>query len=389
VKFVKSTHSWRPRAVRGSVAAGAAVITLVAGGLAGCTSTLGYAAVVNGSVISQKTVNQELADVAANTKYVTAVAQQGPPGPVTGTSSGTYNKPFVAYILDQEIRIEIIRQRLAASQALPSPTEVTAAKTEVTNADTSGFLAGFPARYQNLQFIRQADVDAFVATVTADLTPDAVNQYYQAHQSDYSTEACVRHILIADKDSSGQLDYAASLADAKKIKSLLDAGGDFAALAKQYSQDNQGTTGGTAAQGGVVAGTAADGCNTTSDLQLLAPEFAQAVVTLPVNQVSAPVKTQFGYHLIEVTKRVVAPLDSTLTADIHQRVAGDRLNQLVAAARVKVNPEFGSFDSKTNTNGQIPGVLPPLVPNVSGTTVASTAAGGASSTGGSGSASGG
>jgi foldase protein PrsA len=365
-----------------------ALVTVVGVALSGCTSTLGYAAVVNGTAISQTKLNQELADIAANKQYVQLIDQPGGSGPVAGSTTGTYNKAFVALLLDQQVRFEIIRQQLAAAKALPTADQVNAAKATVTQAFPTGVYTAFPARYQNLLASQQAEADAFVKTVATSVSPDALNTYYQSHQSDYTTEACVRVILIADKDSSGQLDYNASLIDANKVKGLLDAGGDFAALAKQYSQDNQGTTGGSAAQGGMLTGSATDGCLTTSDVQQLnsqLPTLAQAVLSVPVNQVGAPVKTVQGYNLVEVTKRTVEPLDPTVTADIQQRLAGDRLNTLVTQSKVKVNPEFGTFNNKANAAGQVPGVTPPLVPNVSGPTTTSPpapAAAGASSSGG-------
>ncbi len=368
--------------VRSVLLGGVAATAALGVGLSGCSSTLGYAAVVNGARISQTTLNHELADISANQQYVKLIDQPGGSGPVAGSTTGTYNKSFVALLLDQQIRFEIIRQKLVAAKAVPTAAQVSAAKANVTQAFPTGVYAAFPARYQNLLATQQAEADAFVKAVTPDLTGDALNTYYQSHQGDYATEACVSHILIADKDSTGQLDYTSSLADAKKVKTLLDSGGDFAALAKQYSQDNQGTSGGSAAQGGALQGSAADGCLTTQDLQGLVPEFAQAVVGLGVNQVSDPVKTQFGYHLIEVTKRSVEPLDATVTADIRQRVAGDRLNTSVSQAKVKVNPEFGSFNGKASATGQVPGVVPPLVPNVSGAATTSTTAATTASTSG-------
>jgi hypothetical protein len=348
---------------------------LVATGLTGCTSTLGYAARVNGSVISQKTINQELAYISGNPKYVDLINQPGNSGPVAGSSAGTYSKSFVAVVLDQEIQFEVIHQKLVASNALPTPAEVASARSAVAQGQfPTGIFESFSPGYQDLLAFRQAEVDKFVSVATADLVGDALNQYYQSHQADYATEACVSHILIADKDALGQIDYTASLADAVKVKALLDAGGDFAALAKQYSQDNQGTTGGSAAAGGVLNGTAADGCLTTQDLQQLVAPFAQSVVALPVNQVSDPVKTNFGYHLIKVNSRTVEPLDDTVTTNIRRREAGQRLNKLVADARVKVNPEFGSYDGKVSASGEVAGVVPPLVPNLAPETTTTTAA---------------
>jgi parvulin-like peptidyl-prolyl isomerase len=351
--------------------------------LSGCNSTLGYAAEVNGSTISQATINQDLADLSANSKYVQLIDQPGGTGPVAGSSAGTYNKAFVAVLLDQQVQFELIRQQLAATHALPSQAQMDAARATVTQRFPAGVFAAFPARYQNLLAVQQAEADAFIKTVATTLSADAVNQYYQSHLGTWISEACISHILIANKGLADNIDFASSLALATRLKAQIDAGADFAAVAKVSSQDNQGTTGGSAAQGGMLTGSAADGCLSTQDLQQLITPFAQAATVLPVNKVSDPVRTQFGYHLILVTKRVVEPLDATVTADIQARVAGERLNQLVGQARVKVNPEFGSYDNKANATGRIPGVTPPLVANLSPpTTAAAAAATGQTSSGG-------
>ena len=354
---------------------GVAVAALIMEALAGCASTLGYAALVNGHAVTQKQLNQELADISHSPKYVQLIDQQGNEGPVAGSGQGTYNKAFVAVLLDQQIEFEVIRQKLVAAKAWPSAAAVSGEKDAVSQGFPSGIFDTFSARYQRQLMTRQAELDAYVNLVSAGLSGDALNQYYQSHLADYATEACVRHILISDKDSSGNLDYTASLADAQKIKAQLDSGGDFAALAKQYSQDNQGAAGGSAAAGGMLTGSAPDGCLSTSDLQQVVAEFAQAVVSLPVNTISAPVKTSFGYHIIEVTSRATEPLDSTVTTDIHRRVAGEQLNALVSKAKIKVNPQFGTYSSKLNGNGQITGVVAPLVRNLTTTTVSSAAGG--------------
>ncbi len=365
----------RRRFGRAGLPTAVTVAALVATVISGCNSTLGYAAVVNGTAISQNQLNDELADISHSPKYVQLIDQPGNSGPVAGSGHGTYNKSFVAVLLDQQIQFEVIRQKLVAHKAMPTAAQIASVKDTVSQGFPTGIFSSFSARYQNLLALRQAEIDSYVNIATPDLTGDALTQYYQAHLADYATEACVRHILISDKDATGQLDYAASLADAQKIKSQLDAGGDFAALAKQYSQDNQGTAGGSAAVGGMLTGSAADGCLSTADLQQTVTEFAQSVVALPVNQISDPVKTSFGYHLIEVTSRAAEPLDDTVTMDIHRRVAGQRLNQLVAQARVKINPEFGTFNSKLNASGQITGVIPPLVPSLTTSTTASAPSG--------------
>jgi parvulin-like peptidyl-prolyl isomerase len=80
-----------------------------------------------------------------------------------------------------------------------------------------------------------------------------------------------------------------ALALIKEIKQKLDAGGDFAALAQQYSEDA-----GSKAQGGEL-GWFGKG-------QMVA-EFENAAFALQPGQVSDPVNTQYGYHLIKLEER--------------------------------------------------------------------------------------
>lgn len=95
----------------------------------------------------------------------------------------------------------------------------------------------------------------------------------------------VRHILI-------KVTELVSDAEAKRkideIKAKLDNGADFAELARKYSNDISSTKGGDLGwleQGQTV------------------PDFESAMNALPLNKVSAPVKTPFGWHLIEVEER--------------------------------------------------------------------------------------
>jgi parvulin-like peptidyl-prolyl isomerase len=81
-----------------------------------------------------------------------------------------------------------------------------------------------------------------------------------------------------------------ALALATEIKQQLDAGGDFKALAIQYSDDA-----GSKAAGGEL-GWYGRG-------EGLVQEFEDAAFALEVGKVSDPVKTQFGYHIIQVTEK--------------------------------------------------------------------------------------
>lgn len=88
--------------------------------------------------------------------------------------------------------------------------------------------------------------------------------------------ASARHILVADENTCNDL------------KTQIESGADFADMAKQHSQCPSGARGGDLGQ--------------FSPGQMV-PEFDQVVFSADVGSVHGPVKTQFGYHLIEVTER--------------------------------------------------------------------------------------
>lgn len=89
-------------------------------------------------------------------------------------------------------------------------------------------------------------------------------------------QAAARHILVESETVCNDL------------KDKIVAGEDFAVLAKAHSKCPSGQSGGD-------LGTFGPG--------QMVPEFDKVVFSAPVNEVQGPVKTQFGYHLLEVTQR--------------------------------------------------------------------------------------
>ena len=73
-----------------------------------------------------------------------------------------------------------------------------------------------------------------------------------------------------------------------ELKKQIESGADFAALAKQHSQCPSGQQGGDLGEFGQGQ---------------MVPEFDKVVFHEEVNVVHGPIKTQFGFHLVEVTKR--------------------------------------------------------------------------------------
>jgi parvulin-like peptidyl-prolyl isomerase len=117
-------------------------------------------------------------------------------------------------------------------------------------------------------------------------------KYFEQHKSEYES-VHARHILVRFKGSQlpvgagkKELTEEEALAKAQEIRKRIAAGEDFAALAKTESDDAQ-----TGAKGGDLG---------TFKHSQMAPEFEQAAFSLPVGQVSEPVKSKFGYHIIKV-----------------------------------------------------------------------------------------
>lgn len=100
-----------------------------------------------------------------------------------------------------------------------------------------------------------------------------------------------RHILIRPEVVEGEEDWDAALAKANEILEQLKDGADFVALAAEHSAD------GTADQGGALG---------FFPRGVMVPEFEEAAFALQPGELTAePVRTQFGYHIIEVLERRV------------------------------------------------------------------------------------
>lgn len=90
------------------------------------------------------------------------------------------------------------------------------------------------------------------------------------------TQVRARHLLVSTE------------AEVQELRQKIEAGADFAQIAAEVSQCPSGQRGGDLgffSRGQMV------------------PEFDQAAFTLPVGQLSNPIQTQFGWHLLEVTEQ--------------------------------------------------------------------------------------
>lgn len=159
--------------------------------------------------------------------------------------------------------------------------------------------------------------------IAPQVTEAAVRARYDADVAGKPGEEEVhaRHILVPDE------------ATAKQIIAELDKGADFAALSKQYSKDP-----GAAQQGGDL------GFFKKTEM---VPEFADAAFALQPGQITqTPVHTQFGWHVIQVVERRVAPPPTFEQAsqELRQKMIQDAVQQAVAHARAQVHVEKFNLD---------------------------------------------
>src|ERR1700733_9435513 len=120
--------------------------------------------------------------------------------------------------------------------------------------------------------------------------------YYNAHKDQYQVkeQAKVRHILIAVPAGADAKTDAAAKAKAEDILKQIKSGGNFADLASKNSDDP-----GSKTQGGELG---------WLDPGKTVPEFDKAAFSLPVGQTSDLIKTQFGYHILQVEDKKTAHL---------------------------------------------------------------------------------
>jgi parvulin-like peptidyl-prolyl cis-trans isomerase-like protein len=161
------------------------------------------------------------------------------------------------------------------------------------------------------------------AIAESELGTDGLQALYDQHISEFTTIEA-EHILVA---TEAEADDA--------YRQVTAPGADeqtFKAVAKRVSTDS------SKADGGLLPPTPAS---------QLAPTFAEAAVGLEAGEISRPVQTQFGWHVIRLVSKDVKPLADVKNQLIDTDAVPIVNTWLRAEARrrgVEVNPRFGRFD---------------------------------------------
>lgn len=120
-------------------------------------------------------------------------------------------------------------------------------------------------------------------------TPEEIERYYREHPEEFERPRTAHLSYVALPRRITAEDSAAALQRAQELRAELQGGADFAEVAQRESADTA-----SAMQGGEL-GEFVRG--------QMVPPFDSAVFSLPLETLSEPVPTQYGYHLIEVTSR--------------------------------------------------------------------------------------
>ena len=194
--------------------------------------------------------------------------------------------------------------------------------------------------------------------VTGEIEADEseIRAFYDENIADY-TRTRSSHILVDELALAQELSDRLQETPKKKLEKL------FAQLAREHSNDKQ-----SAKKGGDLDFTTAG---------QLAEPFENAAAKLDVGEVSEPVRTQFGYHVILVTDRETTPFDGVRDSIAGQLGEGaaeeawqEWLTQAYEDADIRINSRFGELDVDSKqvvdaTSEDIPGAVETPTPSPS------------------------
>jgi len=130
-----------------------------------------------------------------------------------------------------------------------------------------------------------------------------VEKEYNKNKEQFTT-ATVSHILVTIGENRTE---DAAKKRAEEVLAKLKSGEDFGKLAKEYSDDP-----GSKDNGGTYE---------NAPVAIWVPEFKEAALTLPINEISGLIKTDYGYHIMKVENRSIPKLDE-ISEEMKAQVMG-------------------------------------------------------------------
>lgn len=285
-------------------------------------------------------IARSLLALAAALVVASPLAAQAAGAPATPAAAPATQDPVVARVNGTEIhRSDVLaaRQMLPAQvqqipfeQVYPQLLDTLVSNMLAAQAGKKQKLADDPEVKKRLQWAQDQIIEEVYLRryITASITDDKVKARYDQFVKEQKPQDQVsaKHILVKTED------------EAKAVIEDLKKGGDFAAIAKEKSNDP-----GTKATGGDL------GWFTKDEM---VPEFADAAFKLQKGQYTdTPVKTQFGYHVILLVDRRSAPPPTMEEArpQVVQLLQRELLDQKVKELRTSAKVEMFNLDGSKPT----------------------------------------
>ena len=286
--------------------------------LTGCGAGSDTVAKVNGDTISVEAYSKDYNIIRQNYE-----AQFGPEFlDQEGPDGVSMEKVLKENVLDKLIVEQIIMQKAEKEKFIATDEEV--------NEEVKGFkeMVGGKEGFDNFLKTNKMDEEYFKSGIKKELTVEKyrekflkelkledkdLKEYYEANKDKYETIKA-SHILVEKEE------------DAKAIAKELKEGGDFAELSKKSIEP--------------------DAAEREGDLGYfgrgqMVPEFEEAAFKLKVDEISDPVKTEHGYHIIKVTdkKDSYDKVKEEVKGDLENDKFGENLEKLKEDAKVKTYME--------------------------------------------------
>jgi len=240
--------------------------------LVGCRVTSEVVATVNGVELTTEDLDREMRHAKAYYKNQMGLDLDLP-------ENATQLSQVEAAALDRIIDQELVRQ-IAEGLFPPATGSQTPTRIEISEEEVSARVQQYVAQAGDLQTLLEvngfADEAEFREFVRGNLRVEKLMQLYGQGEQVHA-----RHIMVQ------------SLEEAQQVLQRLQAGEDFAGLAQELSKDP-----GSASKGGDLG---------WFGRGVMVAEFEQAAFALAAGQISQPVQTQYGYHIIQVVERDVKP----------------------------------------------------------------------------------
>ena len=287
-----------------------------------CGALDGYAAKVNGEVYTQAAFKADLKAQRDNKVFYDTVRKAAGATSSAGTISTQISNDWLTNVVYQLVLSQ------AAKEKKINLTDQDLSSVEAEFAQSTAGWSAFPKSFRSKIVKATALTRGLQANIVGERSPsEATVEAFYARNADRicPSQKVVLHVLVATQP------------EALAVENSLKGGGDFAAIATAQSTDT-----GSAPAGGSL------GCLAAGSF---VPEFQNAADALAPGETSAPVQSQYGWHVIRVLPASYALLTDQVQqaySQIAQSTFNTWFQKKLAKAVVKIDSSYGVWANGEN-----------------------------------------